>query len=156
MAKTPCSPSARSTSSIPSQGTRFHRLQLRVHRLQVKIPHATTQTWYSQTNKWLKNTQKTVGAQQGWVFFLALLKYVKRKCYNTLGHPYHFAAKCSGVIWSLTLQGITIMTFFLGWKRAQLCPWVPVAWSQLHLSSSHSRVAEVCMNYFTAWVSASK
>ena len=37
-------PSAGNPGSIHSQGTRSHKLQL-------KIAHATTKTWYSQINK---------------------------------------------------------------------------------------------------------
>ena len=48
VAKTLCT---RDLGSIPGQGTRSHRLQLRVCMLQLKITHAATKTWHSQINK---------------------------------------------------------------------------------------------------------
>ena len=46
-----CTPNAGGPGSIPGQGTRSHRLQLRVCMLQLKITHAATKTWHSQINK---------------------------------------------------------------------------------------------------------
>ena len=44
-------PNAESLGSIPSQGTRSHKLQLRICTPQLKILHAATKTWHSQINK---------------------------------------------------------------------------------------------------------
>ena len=45
---------ARVQGSIPGQGTRSHRPQLRVLMAQLKIPHAATKTQGSQINEWVK------------------------------------------------------------------------------------------------------
>ena len=45
-------PSAGNPGSIHSQGTRSHKLQL-------KIAHATTKTWYSQINKFFLKKENT-------------------------------------------------------------------------------------------------
>ena len=47
-----CPPSARGLGLIPDQGTRSHRLRLRVQLPQLKILHAPTKTWHSQINKY--------------------------------------------------------------------------------------------------------
>ncbi|TEA30381.1 hypothetical protein DBR06_SOUSAS17710002, partial [Sousa chinensis] len=41
-------PNAGGQGSIPGQGTRHRRVQLRVRMLQLKIPRAATKTWQSQ------------------------------------------------------------------------------------------------------------
>ena len=44
-------PYAKGLGLIPHQGTRSHRLQLRVFLPQLKIPRVATKTWCSQINK---------------------------------------------------------------------------------------------------------
>ena len=46
-----CAPDAQDLGSISGQGTRSHRLQLRVHMPVLKTPHASTKTWHSQISK---------------------------------------------------------------------------------------------------------
>ena len=50
VAKTPHS-QCRESGSIPRQGARSHRLQLRVLTPQLKVQHAATKIWCSQRNK---------------------------------------------------------------------------------------------------------
>ena len=51
-AKTTCF-QRRGQGSIPGQGTRSHKLQLRVCLLKLKILPATTKTWHIQINKYM-------------------------------------------------------------------------------------------------------
>ena len=51
---------ARVLGLIPGQGTRSHRVQLRVLMLQPKIPHSATKTQCSQINKQKYTIKKEV------------------------------------------------------------------------------------------------
>ena len=48
-------PNAGGLGSVPGQGNRSTKMQLRVHKPQLKILYATTKTQSSQINKYLLN-----------------------------------------------------------------------------------------------------
>ena len=69
-----CAPHAGNLGSIPGQGTRAHKLQLRDYMLQLKIPCATAKRWCTQIKKEISYKEEKKSEINNLLFYLKLGK----------------------------------------------------------------------------------